>query len=135
MKRILVLALCLPHPAQAAIECKYHELAVAEATVIVQIDQIITSDANAEGYCAITGTVQRSFKGDTTIGSQITVTNPCNGRAFPPGPQIATDQAALAAALVLELHLTGGEVASHGAGLAILPALTDAPARTPMCDG
>jgi hypothetical protein len=44
-----------------------------------------------------------------------------------------TNYADLAVAPVIELHLSEGLVASYGAGLAILPELTDAPARPPLC--
>jgi hypothetical protein len=136
MKRIvLVAALCLPSPSLAAIACEYQEAQVAEASAIIQIDQISVSPANAEGYCTITGTVQRSFKGDIAVGSEVTFANPCDHEPFPPGPQIITEQDALAAAPVIELHLIEGEVASYGAGLAVLDALTDAPARPNMCEG
>jgi hypothetical protein len=135
MKKLLCLLALLPHTANAAIECQYHDQAVDAATVVIQItDQQVTTAAEP-GWCSIIGTVRRSFRGDTALGSSITTETPCDNEPFPPGPQIVTDMSALISAPVIELHLSYGEVASHGAGLAVLPALTDAIARTPMCDG
>jgi hypothetical protein len=133
MKRLCCLVAFLPATAQAAIHCQYHDQAVADAAVIIQITDQQIAHANEPGWCSITGTVQRSFRGDLALGTTVTTRTPCDGAAFPPGPQIITGYADLAAATVIELHMTGSIIASHGAGLAILPALTDFPARLPMC--
>jgi hypothetical protein len=133
MKKLLCLLALLPHTANAAIECQYHEAAVSEATAVVQITEPQIGYSEEAGYCVITGIVQRSFRGDEVIGSKLNTTTPSQAEVFPPGPQIVTDYADLAAAQVIELHITDYIVASHGAGLAILPALTDAPARPSLC--
>jgi hypothetical protein len=133
MKPLLCLLALLPASAHAAIQCQYHDAAVAEATTVVQIIQPQITYSEEPGYCVITGIVQRSFRGDRTISEKLNTTTPCEANVFPPGPQIVTDYAALAAAQVIELHITDHQVASDGAGLAILPELTDAPARPPLC--
>lgn len=133
MKHLLAALALLTTPAHAAIQCQYHDAAVALATTIVQITQPQITMAADPGYCTITGIVQRSFRGDQVIGSTLTTTTPCQADAFPPGPQIVTSAADLAAAPVIELQIIAGQVASYGAGLAILPALTTAPARPPLC--
>lgn len=133
MKRLALALIFLPCVAEAAIQCQYHDEAVAAATVVVQITDPHITPADTPGHCIITGIVQRSFRGDTAIGSTLSTSTPCDSAAFPPGPQIVTAQSDLAAAPVIEMHLTMGLVASYGAGLAILPDLTDAPARPPLC--
>jgi hypothetical protein len=133
MKQLTLALMFLPCVAEAAIQCQYHDEAVAAATVVVQITDPHIAAADTPGYCTITGTVQRSFRGDIALGSTLSTSTPCDTAPFPPGPQIVTAQSSLAAAPVIELHLTQGEVASYGAGLAVLPALTDAPARPPLC--
>jgi hypothetical protein len=134
MRPILILTLLMPAAAHAAIACQYHEQAVALATVIVQIDAVAVTGPDENGDCGITGTVQRSFLGDLALGSTVTTTTPCDATILrAPGPQIYTDFGVLSAARVIELHLTDGAVASYGAGLAVLDALTDAPARPNMC--
>lgn len=122
-------------PAQAALSpCTYDDL-VKAADTVVQIDQIrVSAPLKDPLACLVEGRIAHVLRGEAAVGDGIAVTVACEWDGMV-GPTMYNDRAALAAAAMIELHLTGGEVAGYGAGLSIIdPAAAGGIAHRFNCD-
>ena len=119
--------------AQAMIQCIYYDQMVAEADLVVQIQDAKIAEADAAGNCAIAGPTAQVFVGTLALGDWVETVVPCDNLEGIVGPTIWSDVAGLKAARVIELHLSGGSVAGYGAGIALLDGLTETPAWKPLC--
>ena len=131
-------ALLLSFAANAShgmIQCIYYDEMVAEAAVVVQLETPKISEPDAGGNCTISGPVAQVFAGALTQGDWIEASVPCFYDEPIAGPTIWSDEGALKAAKVIELHLDGSTVAGYGAGIVLLDALTREPAWKPLCEG
>lgn len=120
-------------PSQAMIECIHYDEMVAAAPVVVQIEGAKIGPADANGNCAVSGQIDRAFRG-AEVGGWIETLVACDNPQGIVGPVLWTAFAQLKAARVIELHLQDGQVAGYGAGIMLLRALTDAPAWEPACE-
>ena len=131
-------------PAQAALRCDDIDYFVAQAVMIQQVvpSEVIPPEGGGQGLCTLRGEIVRSFMGPHPVGTLIRTTIPCQAPLEPgeieeviPGGDTIWDFEALRDAPVIELHIApeGGN-AGYGAGVVLLDAPTDAPARRSACE-
>lgn len=130
---IAIAMLSTASSAQAMIQCIYYDQMVAEADLVVQIQDAKIGEADAAGNCAIAGPTAQVFVGTLAVGDWVETGVPCDNAQGLVGPTIWTDVTGLKAAKVIELHLSGGSVAGYGAGIALLDSPTETPAWKPLC--
>ncbi len=109
------------------------ESMVSEAVSVVQMSDHQVTGPGDGTVCVVTGALQRVFRGPHTVGDVISVGVPCVSNGLI-GPQRVVSPTGLEQSPALELHLTAGDgITAYGWGLVFLDALTDSPARQPMC--
>ena len=126
IRRLVAICVIWGSAAQAMLPpCVYDEM-IAGATDVVQIVEPAVTGPDAQGICDLRGVIARSFRGALVVGDKLALSLACANVDGLVGAQIYRDPEAMQNAAAIELHLTGGGVAGYGAGLFVLPALTEA---------
>ena len=109
-------------PVHAALPPCAADKMVQEAEDVVQISIAELHEAPAsEMYCKVTGEVIAVLRGDMALGDTVSASFPCEPLEGMVGPQSFVLFEDIRIAPWAELHLTKGEIAGYGAGLALPP--------------
>lgn len=109
-------------PVHAALPPCAADKMVEEAADVVQITiETLTEAPAGEMYCQMSGPVIAVLRGEMQLGDIVSVSFPCEPLEGMVGPQSFVLHEDARVAPWAELHLTDGEIAGYGAGLALPP--------------